>query len=196
MIGVSDLTWLLWSPSANNFGELASVTLRSTMSAVAPSRNRSDFFPTAVTALQPAATCTASCREPRGKIGPLANKMGLTVWNLLPYRACAGAASRVYSTAHPAGGEVKLGSYPCAPFLPTTLLSGAGTYFADAAAFPACRQAFTLRLAHGHVGLTRVRSLRYRSHKPLHPAVQAINGTSHAHTSSRVRKRHPICPRA
>lgn len=59
----------------------------------------------------------------------MANKKGLTLRKLVPYSTGAGAVRRVYSTAHPAGGDVEPGSYPCAPFLPTTLRSDAGTYF-------------------------------------------------------------------
>ena len=87
----------------------------------------------------------------------------------MPYRAIAGVARRVYSTAHPAGGDVEPGSYPCAPFLPTALRSGAGTC---PAGITAARQwAACSDLAHRHVGLTRIRSVRYRRSKRLHLAV-------------------------
>ena len=89
----------------------------------------------------------------------------------MPYRANAGVARRVYSTAHPAGGDVEPGSYPCAPFLPTALRSGAGTYFGGAESPLSANGPHQMDLARRRVGLTRIRSLRYRRSKRLHLAV-------------------------
>ncbi len=74
------------------------------------------------------AICTRFGHASLTKTGQLVNERGLTLLNLVPYRANAGVARRAYSTAHPAGGDVEPGSYPCAPFLPTALRNGAGTY--------------------------------------------------------------------
>ena len=82
--------------------------------------------------------------------GRSANLRGLTLRNLVPYKANAGAARRVYSTAHPAGGDVEPGSYPCAPFLPTTLRSGAGTFFSAEPTITSHMAVFMV-LAHGQV---------------------------------------------